>query len=65
MKFTTFLYLLFIAALGGCAANGVVDQINTVCARVADHKIVSSDGDCVACYEKGKQIVACIVEGSP
>lgn len=65
MKFTTFLYVLFIAALGGCAANGFVDQINTVCARVADHKIVTNDGRCVACREKGKQIIACIVESSP
>jgi len=52
--------VLIALALAGCASNeSVVDQVNMTCARVADHVIEPMSDSCIACYEKGKSIIAC------
>ena len=54
-----FLIALLLASIAGCAANSVVDQINMVCSRVADHVIEPMGEDCTACYAKGQSVIAC------
>jgi len=57
-----FLIVLALAAFAGCASRGIVDQINMVCARVADHVVEPQGEDCIACYQKGKSIIACTAQ---